>query len=219
MEACDCLKWKYKGNSYLEAGKVSLAVDAYNNALGCCSKSGNVLPNQEGILLLLRASAFLKEARSHKERLQQDLQDGSNPNSDTLQELLAVTGSSSAMANSVLQKLSVDGKRQQTNLKKIQFNHGLYQMSLLRAMQDSLRATELLPNYSTSWLRAGELLSQLWKVKESRQYYEKALSLDTTLKLEPIWQDLQGRQDLLERALATQDWPEDSLRLALDVAG
>jgi tetratricopeptide (TPR) repeat protein len=214
------LKWKYKGNSYLEAGKVSLAIDAYNKALQCSRPN---LPQQEGIILLLRASAFLQQARSHKRILQQDLQEWSLPDSETLQGLLleASKGASATalMANSILQKLEMDGKRQQAKLRKIQYRHGLYQMSLLRAMQDSLRATALLPNYSTSWLRAGELLSQLWKLKESRQYYEKAMSLDESLSLEPILKDLQRRQDLLDRAGATEEWPEDSLRLALDVAG
>jgi tetratricopeptide (TPR) repeat protein len=214
------LKWKYKGNSYLEAGKVSVAIDAYNKALQCSRPNH---PKQEGILLLLRASAFFQQAQSHKQILQQDLQEWSLPDSGTLQGLLleASKGASVAapVANSILQKLKLDGKRQQAKLRKIQYRHGLYQMSLLRAMQDSLRATALLPNYSTSWLRAGELLSQLWKLKESRQYYEKAMSLDESLTLEPILQDLQRRQDLLDRARATDEWPEDSLRLALDVAG
>ena len=62
---------------------------------------------------------------------------------------------------------------------------------------------------------------QLWKLKESQQYYEKALSLDENLQdtLVPILQSLKRRQDLLDQARATQEWPEDSLRLALDVAG
>ena len=106
-------------------------------------------------------------------------------------------------------------------MRKIQFRHGLYQYALLRATQDSLQATEILPSYSTSWLRAGDLLSQLWKLKESRQYYEKALALDPSLTktLEPILGNLKRRQLLLEQAKANKDWPEDSLRLALDVAG
>jgi len=122
-----------------------------------------------------------------------------------------------------LKRLQANGKQQQSQVRKLQYRHGLYQMSLLSAAQDSLRATELLPNYSTSWLRAGELLSQLWRLKESKQYYETALALDETLQesLEPILQDLQRRQDLLDRTRATKEWSKaDSyLRLALDVAG
>jgi tetratricopeptide (TPR) repeat protein len=219
-EACDCLKWKYKGNSHLEAGKVSLAINAYNKALTTC-----VGDKQEGVILLLRASAYLQQAKSHKQILQAAVQEWTLPDSKDLQALLSVASAGgperSGLAKSIMQKLQTDGKRQQAELRKIQYRHGLYQYSLLHAAQDSLRATELLPNYSTSWLRAGELLSELWKLKESRQYYEKAMSLDDNLteSLDPVLQGLQRRQDLLERARATREWPEDSLRLALDVAG
>ena len=125
------------------------------------------------------------------------------------------------MANSVLNKLQQDGIRQQKVLRQIQYRHGLYQYALLHAAQDSLRATEILPTYSSSFLRAGEVLSELWKLKESQQYYEKALSLDKSLEdtLVPILQGLKRRQELLDHAKATREWPEDSLRLALDVAG
>lgn len=219
-DACNCLKWKYKGNSYLEAGKVGLAIDAYNKALEKCTGS-----KQEGVVLLLRASAYLMQAQSHKEALQDAVEDWRLPVAQDIQFLLseALLGGPerTGLASSILMKLQSDGKRQQTELRKIQYRHGLYQYSLLHATQDSLRATEILPSYSTSWLRAGELLSLLWKLKESRQYHEKALSLDPGLakKLEPLLEDLKRRQELLEQARANMDWPEDSLRLALDVAG
>jgi hypothetical protein len=63
MKACDCLKWKYKGNGHLEAGKVALAIDAYDNALAT-----NV-SQQEGIILLMRATAYLQCASTHKRQL------------------------------------------------------------------------------------------------------------------------------------------------------
>jgi tetratricopeptide (TPR) repeat protein len=204
----------------MEAGKINLAIDAYNKALGKCSDS-----KQEGIILLLRASAYLQQAQSQKEILQSIVQEWGLPDSGDVKELLlsVSTGGSekAGLANSLLQKLKTDGIRQQTELRKIQYRHGLYQHSLLHAAQDSLRSTELLPNYSTSWLRAGELLSELWKLKESRQYYEKALSLDESLgpNLTGIVKGLERRQELLDRARSTRAWPEDSLRLALDIAG
>jgi tetratricopeptide (TPR) repeat protein len=221
-DACDCLKWKYKGNSHLEGGKVSLAIDAYNKALANCIDDNS---KQEGIILLLRASTYLQQARSHKQILQTAVQEWTLPNSRDLQGLMLEASAGgperSGLANSILKKLQTDARRQQSELRKIQYRHGLYQYSLLHAAQDSLRATELLPDYATSWLRAGELLSELWKLKESRQYYEKALSLDESLEasLEPILQGLERRRELRERARATREWPEDSLRLALDVAG
>jgi tetratricopeptide (TPR) repeat protein len=225
-DACTCLKWKYKGNSYLEAGKVGLAIDAYNSALEKCGVVGDgVGEKQEGVILLLRSSAYLEQAQSHKRVLQEAMEEWRLPEAQNIQFLLseALLGGPerAGLANSILWKLQSDGKRQQSELRKIQYHHGLYQYSLLHALQDSLRATEILPNYSTAWLRAGELLSQLWKLEESRQYHEKALSLDQELaeSLDPILEDLKHRKDLLERARANKDWPEDSLRLALDVAG
>jgi len=219
-DACNALKWKYKGNSYLETGKVGLAIDAYDKALEKCD---NV--KQEGVILLLRASAYLQQAQAHKEVLQEAVEEWRLPEAQNIQYLLseALLGGPerTGLASSILRRLQSDGKRQQAELRKIQYRHGLYQYALLHATQDSLRATELLPSYSTSWLRAGELLSQLWKLKESRQYHEKALSLDPGLasSLAPVLEDLKHRQDLLEQARANSEWPEDSLRLALDVAG
>ena len=262
MEACECLKWKYKGNSHLEAGKIQLAIDAYNKSLEKCNDK-----KQEGIILLLRASAYLQQAQSQKQALQITVQEWELPDSDEIQATqallqLAVSSSSSpsppkettpisnkknndddddlssvekrpaeaaeaaatfegGLANSLLMKLQNDGIRQQGELRQIQYLHGLYQYSLLRAAQDSLRSVELLPNYCTSWLRAGELLSELWKLKESRQYYEQALTLDASLgpNLEAIVNGIKRRQDLLDQVQAQKDWPEDSLRLALDIAG
>ena len=221
LDTCDSLKWKYKGNSHLEAGKTSLAIDAYNQALAVCETDNK----QEGVILLLRASAFLEQAQNHKQILQTSVQEWSLPGNRDEQALLleASTGGSDrvGLANSVLNKLQQDGIRQQKVLRQIQYRHGLYQYALLHAAQDSLRATEILPTYSSSFLRAGEVLSELWKLKESQQYYEKALSLDKSLEdtLVPILQGLKRRQELLDHAKATREWPEDSLRLALDVAG
>lgn len=200
---------------------MGLAIDAYNKALEKCALGDK----QEGVILLLRASAYAQQAQSHKEVLQEAMEEWRLPEAQDIQFLLseALLGGRerTGLANSILKRLESDGKRQQAELKKIQYHHGLYQYSLLHALQDSLRATEILPTYSTAWLRAGELLSQLWKLDESKQYHEKALSLDPDLaeSLEPILEDLKRRKDLLEQARANNDWPEDSLRLALDVAG
>lgn len=199
---------------------MNLAIDAYNKALERCPGV-----KQAGVILLLRASAYRQQAQSHKVVLQEAVEEWKLPETQDVQFLLseALLGGPerTGLACSILRKLRSDGKRQQADLRKIQYRHGLYQYALLHATQDSLRATEILPGYSTSWLRAGELLSQLWKLKESRQYHEKALSLDPGLErsLRPRLVDLQRRQDLLEQAQANKLWPEDLLRLALDVAG
>lgn len=126
-----------------------------------------------------------------------------------------------AVRLSVLSKLQTDGSLRKAQLRKIKYRHGLYQTSLLHATRDSLRATEVLPSYSTAWISAGELLSDLWKIKESKQYYEKALSIDESLKgkISEVLEGLEARQELVDRARDNKEWPEDSLQLALDIVG
>eukprot|EP00533_Pseudo-nitzschia_delicatissima_P002107 CAMPEP_0116081914 /NCGR_PEP_ID=MMETSP0327-20121206/2456_1 /TAXON_ID=44447 /ORGANISM="Pseudo-nitzschia delicatissima, Strain B596" /LENGTH=510 /DNA_ID=CAMNT_0003572691 /DNA_START=327 /DNA_END=1859 /DNA_ORIENTATION=- len=324
VEACECLKLKYKGNIYLESAEIKSAIDAYSEAISVCEefcvsssdpKSGGeksynsiVLKQQEGLILLLRAKAFLQQAQSHKEALQNAIaEDGTNlPSSEILQSLLSEALSPSSLSFSpesafsedpedgensdskngdtasdgndkigetvnvsvrednvamesnredddeetspspsssapdlvdekyeirendaqtavrlsVLRKLQTNGSLRKAQLRKIQYRHGLYQTSLLQATRDSLRATEVLPSYPTAWLRAGELLSDLWKIKESKQYYEKALSIDESLEesMSPFLIELEARQELVDRTRDNKEWPEDSLQLALDVA-
>jgi tetratricopeptide (TPR) repeat protein len=219
-KACDCLKWKYKGNAHLEAGRVELAIDAYNKA----ALATGMVERQEGIVLLLRASAYLCQAETHKLELQKAVDELTDmvPESENVKALMLATKHNTPplLVNSILTKVLNDGKRQEVQFRQTQFRHGLYQYALLHAAQDSLRATELLSSYPTSWLRAGEILSGLWKLKESTQYYERAIALDSSLEagLAPVIERLKKRQDLLERARA-YGWPEDTLRLALDVAG
>ena len=220
QDALYALKWKYKGNAHLESGKVTLAIDAYSKALEKCSGT-----KQEGVVLLLRATAYSRQAQSHKDVLQEAVEEWKQPQTQGVQYLLSealVGGPERAgLASSILRKLSTNGKRQQSELRTIQYRHGLYQYALLHATQDSLRATEILPSYSMAWLQAGELLGQLWKVKESRQYLDKAESLegDIKVRLELLRTDLNRRQNLLDEAQSRLDWTDDSLRLALDIAG
>ena len=64
-------------------------------------------------------------------------------------------------------------------------------------------------------------MSDLWKIKESKQYYEKALSIDESLKgkISEVFKGLEARQELVDRARDNKEWPEDSLQLALDIVG
>ena len=140
----------------------------------------------------------------------------------------------SSLSIALLKKLSDNGTVQKRHLRKIRYLHGLYQNSLLQAVQDSLKATEILPTYSTAWLRSAQLLSDLWKLNESRQYYEKAMTLDDNrnkndsdktddsddgMVMQSIYKDLDEQQALLDWARNVDGWPEDSVRLALDLSG
>jgi len=333
LEPCECLKWKHKGNTYIESGQIKLAIDAYNQALTICedhaasildpntaadqqqtTHNSIVLKQQEGIVLLLRASAFLQQAQSHKEALKTILagDDIKLPSSEIMRSILLdalfpstasvspkqssspndeqpsdksgddgmddvvskadgndgeeattelpseadastvengsehdnaespslssphadvsehedpaqgnVNDPQTAIRLSVLRKLTANANLSSAQLPKIQYRHGLYQTSLLQAARDSLRATEVLPSYPMAWVGAGDVLSDLWKIKESKQYYEKALSIDESLeeRLATVLEGLEARQELIDRTRANTEWPEDSVQLALDLAG
>jgi tetratricopeptide (TPR) repeat protein len=211
----DCLKWKYKGNGHLEAGEVDLAIDAYDNAIE------TEVSQQEGIVLLMRATAYLQRAAGHKQDLKEIVNELIDmvPSTSTLQLVYEEALRHPPLANAIFRKVLVDTDRQGKQFRKTQYRHGLYQYALLQAAQDALRATQLLPSYAQSWIRAAEILSELWKLKESVQYYERAIELDPSLSetLRPVINRLRKRQDLLDTARA-YGWSEDTLRLALDVA-
>ena len=63
LTARDCLKFTYQGNQHLGKGELTEAIVCYNKALATGYES------QEGILLLLRATAYLKRAFEHQSEL------------------------------------------------------------------------------------------------------------------------------------------------------
>ena len=213
---CECLKWKYRGNGHLEDGKVALAIDAYDKALACS------VPQQEGPIRLMRASAFSQRAAGHKEKLKETISDLVKmvPDSSDLETLVQEAKLQPAISSSIFRRILEDGELQETQYRRTQYRHGLYQYALLAAAQDALRATELLPTYAVSWLKAGETLSELWKLKESTQYFEKAMELDPSLTatIAPVIERLRKRQELLETARG-YGWSDNTLRLALDATG
>lgn len=212
----ECLKWKFKGNGYLEAGEIKLALEAYDEALqtGC--------KQQEGTILLMRATAYLRRASTHKRELRQSVNDltESVPDATKLQLLYEEVAKHSSLANPIFRRVLSDAKSQDIGFEQTKFRHGLYQYALLHSAKDALRATQLLSNYSNSWLRAGQILSELWKLNESIQYYNKAAEVDPTLtkELVPVLDRLRKRQELIDNA-KSYGWTEETLRLALDVAG
>jgi tetratricopeptide (TPR) repeat protein len=172
------------------------------------------------VLLLLRAGAHLKRASSHKEQLKLTVQDlvKTIPDPSTLravyEEAADQPGLALALFRAVLEKTSA----QTSQFRKTQHRHGLYQHSLLMASQDALEATSLLPHYGTAFFRTGEILSELWRLRESLQYYERAVALDPSLgpKVRSVTDRLQRREELLDGA-RSYGWTDNALRLALDV--
>jgi tetratricopeptide (TPR) repeat protein len=202
----------------LEAGKVSLAIETYEKALD--DARGDEL--QEGFLLFLRSAAYLQRAGQHRDALSESVNDLKDmvPSPDTLVRVLDVAVYRPTLAHAILDRLLRDTARQEGQFRATQYRHGLYQYTLLQAAQDALRATEILPHYAEAWVRAGEILGELWKLSEAVVYYEKAMALDASLTttLQPVVERLQRRKGLLAEA-KSYHWSEDTLRLALDVAG
>jgi tetratricopeptide (TPR) repeat protein len=211
---CNCLKYKYRGNGYLEEGKIGPAIDSYNQAMALQVES------QRGVLLLLRAGAHLKRAAARKEELKAAVQDLVKmvPDASTLQSVYEEAADQPLLAiplfRAVLEKMSV----QKTQLRKTQRLHGLYQHALLMASQDALQATSLLPTYGSAFFRTGEILSELWRIRESLQYFERAVALDPSLsaKVKAVTERLKRREGLLDSARA-YGWTDNAMRLALDV--
>jgi hypothetical protein len=213
---CECLKWKYRGNGHLEEGKIALAIDAYDKALACR------VAQQEGPIRIMRASAFSKRAAAHKEKLKETMAELVKlvPESANLEALVQEAKAQPAISSSVFRRILEDGQQQEKQFRRTQYRHGLYQYALLAAAQDALRATELLPTYALSWLKAGETLSELWKLKESTLYFERAMQLDASLtsSVAPVINRLRKRQELLDTARG-YGWSDNTLRLALDATG
>jgi tetratricopeptide (TPR) repeat protein len=212
---CQCLQHKYRGNGYLEEGKVSQAIEEYRRALEVGVES------QRGILLLQRANAYLRRASQHRDSLRQIVQElvKSVPDPGTLRAVYEEASDQPLLALSLFRSVLEKTSAQKSQFRKTQYRHGLYQHALLKASQDALEATSLLPNYGTAFYRTGEILSELWKVKESLQYYDRAVVLDPSLapKVRSVTDRLRRREELLESARA-YGWTDNALRLALDVS-
>ena len=63
-------------------------------------------------------------------------------------------------------------------------------------------------------------MPKLRKLREAARYYERAMEIDEGLvvSLMPVVERLRSSQQFLDEARAL-GWPEDTLRLSLDVAG
>jgi len=214
--ACECLKWNYRGNAHLDKGEISQAIKAYDRAI----ETG--YQEQEGVILVMRATAYLQRAFNHRKELKAAVKALAEtvPDPADLQTLYQLGMENPSISNQIFTKVVADCKVQSKKFQQTKFRHGLYEYALLHATQDSLKATQLLPQYAKTWLRAGDSLAELRKLKESAQYYEKALELDPSLAdtLVPTIDRLKKSQQFLDKARAI-GWPEDTLRVALDVAG
>lgn len=166
-------------------------------------------------------TAYLKRAFAHQAILRQTVDDLSEtvPDPAKLGKLYHIANTNPSLSKALFNKVLRDTKLQDKKFRQTKYRHGLYEYALLHAAQDSLRSTQLLPHHAKTWLRAGDALAELRKLKESALYYQKAMELDPTLRnrLEPVIERLERSQTFLDKA---KGWySSDTLRLALDVAG
>jgi tetratricopeptide (TPR) repeat protein len=216
--ARECLKWIYRGNALMERNideQLSDVIYAYTAALNTDHKP------QKGIILLLRATAYLKRAFYHQKILKASVNDLalSVPDPTKLSRILNMVTEYPSFGPFMFQQIVNDCRLQEKKFRQTKFRHGLYEYALLHAAQDALRATQILPSEAQAWLRAADALAELRKLKESIQYYEKAIALDKNLEgsLRPVIYRLCDNQEFLEKARAL-GWSDDTLRLALDVS-
>lgn len=66
-------------------------------------------------------------------------------------------------------------------ISRTDFLMSLHEHALLRALQDLLTATLLLPGFAQAWRRAGDVLGELRQFHSAVEYYEVATRLDNSL--------------------------------------
>ena len=123
------------------------------------------------------------------------------------------------LSSSIFNRIAGDTKVQAAKYKQVKYRHDMYEFALLHAVQDSLEATQLISHNVNSWLLAGECLAELRKLKESNQYYHRALEIDPSMKetLINVMEKNRCGQEFMDTARAN-GFSGDTPRLALDVA-
>ena len=221
-KAVECMKCYIGGNTNLEEGEPSNAITLYDKALDAIKRtpsSSDQLP--KGLILMKRARAYLMRAGNHRTTLRilvKDLTD-TVPSSSTMKILYQTASTHPSLSPSIFNRLAGDSKVQQAKFRSIRYRHDMYEFALLHAVQDSLQATQLLPQNAKSWLLAGQCLAELRKLKESNQYYQRALEIDPNMKqtLNVVMEKNRVSQEFMDAARAS-GFSGDTLRLALDVA-
>ncbi|CAM9173191.1 unnamed protein product [Choristocarpus tenellus] len=176
--AAECLQYNFQANAALDRNEVGEAIEYYDKAIA------TGYSDQEGVLLVMRATAFLQRAYSHRrilntllERISRDV-----PSAAADRTVSNCWKASGPAARYVLLDMYAQYCQSRGSLyQKTKFRYGLYEFALLRACEDALRATQLLPNYPKCWLRAGDALGELCKYKEASGYYQVALDLDESM--------------------------------------
>ena len=189
----------------------------------CNIAISTIYKQQEGIILVMRAAAYLQRAFNHCNKLKliiSELEKLVTLTTKKINILCRLSNKYPIIGDNISNPKFIDSCRTQDNkFQQIKFRHGSYENLLLHGTKDSLRATQLFPNFAKTWLRASDSLAELRKYKESTTYYEKALELDYSLEylLKPMIKELEDSQIFLDNARAS-GWSDDALRISLDAA-
>lgn len=220
-QAYECMKLYFQGNQHIDEGEPSQAITLYTQALSLVTRQpSSQLP--KGSILMKRARAYLKKSSEDRKTLRALVRDLADdvPSASTTKILFQITSAHPSISTPIFNRFVGDSKIQQSKFRQIRYRHDMYEFALLHAVQDSLQSTELLPNNSRVWLLAGECLARLRKLKESNQYYQRALEIDPSMDpslLKGVMQKNRVTQDFMDVARAS-GFSGDTLRLALDVA-
>lgn len=92
------------------------------------------------------------------------------------------------------------------------FALSLYEHALMRALQDLLTATIVLPGFAQAWRRAGDALSEYRHFSSAIEYYEVALKLDDSMAdvLLPIIERLRLTEKFAFKA-QERGWPIEAV--------
>eukprot|EP00903_Cladosiphon_okamuranus_P005879 g5815.t1 len=128
-EAALCLKYNFLANAALDRNEVTLAIDYYDKALA------TGYADQQGVLLVMRATAFIQRAYSHGRALTDLLQKvvvdmPTQTTLEVLHELWEASGPSARMV--LLGKFAQDCEGRGSLYQKTKFRYGLYEFALLR---------------------------------------------------------------------------------------
>jgi hypothetical protein len=96
-------------------------------------------------------------------------------------------------------------------------SYTLYEFTLMRALEDLLTATIVLPGFAQAWRRAGDALGELQHFRSAIDYYEVASRLDGSLAevLLPIIERLRVIETIVSNAEA-KGWSKEMVRSLID---
>lgn len=199
VTSAEVLRLNYEGNIHLRNGEVDLAIECYDKGL----ELGDT--EQEGVLLVMRGTAFLQRAYACKMR-HRDIILLSEEVLPTIDGVRNILNALSSLETSLKLKASMDvllkvdaiykrldkspnwneskwpevreGKIVTSGeelLNRCIFSWSLYEHALMRALQDLLTATVVLPGFSQAWRRAADTLAELRLYPSAIEYYEVAV--------------------------------------------